>query len=86
MEAVLGMVGLVGAAAVTGFFGFKTAKLQKAVGKPNGKGNVVEMNEKLLEEVGRLHGRLDEHAHQDRESFDAVRAALAGIQAALMDL
>lgn len=38
-----------------------TAKVAKRLGKPNGKGNVVEMNEKQLIMLGKLEERLDSH-------------------------
>lgn len=45
----------------TGWISLQIAKLNRAVGKPNGEGNVVEMQEKLLVRFGALEERLDEH-------------------------
>lgn len=67
-------------AVVTGGFGllaiYVKAKVDRAVGRPNGQGNVTQMSERILEEVGRLHGRLDEHTRQDAENFEALRQAV----------
>jgi len=37
------------------------AVVTKRLGKPNGKGNVVEMNERQLILLGKLEGKLDAH-------------------------
>lgn len=72
MEAVLGLIGVVTVALIAGHFQVKTTRLSRAVGRPNGQGNVVQMNERILMELGRLHEKqdtlqdsLDDHMAQD---------------------
>jgi hypothetical protein len=74
-------------AVITGCFGlvgfYVKAKVEKSVGKPNGHGNVVQMSERILEEIGRLHGRLDEHTSQDDRNFRALEEQIEGVRQAV---
>lgn len=54
------IVAQIGAVAVAGVTAVVAIRNGKRIGKPNGKGNVVEMGESLLREVSLLRGAFEE--------------------------
>lgn len=68
--ALIGALAAVLVAGIGGVFTFINARSTKnAIGKPNGHGNVVEMTERILMELGRLHEKVDEHEIKDERNF-----------------
>lgn len=67
--ALIGATGVVGAAGVTAL---SQVRLARRIGKPNGKGNVVEMLEHLLEGQGRQDLLLEQHGKR----LDSIEAQL----------
>ena len=56
------LVAQLGALAVATVAAIATLNNSRKIGRPNGKGNVVEMSESILREIGALRGATDERA------------------------
>lgn len=54
----------IGALAVATVAAIATLNNSRKLGRPNGKGNVVEMSESILREIGSLRGAFDERAQR----------------------
>ncbi len=57
------IVAQIGAVAVAGVTAVVAIRNGKRIGKPNGKGNVVEMVEQLFSELSALRGAFEERGH-----------------------
>jgi hypothetical protein len=53
-----------GALSVATVAAIATINNSRKIGRPNGKGNVVEMSESILREIGSLRGAFDERAQR----------------------
>jgi hypothetical protein len=90
--ALIGASGAVVVAVTTGLFAWLTARqTRSAVGTPNGHGNVVEMAERILMELGRLHEKIDdqaedftEHVGADEQTFAQIAHRLERLEGYLM--
>lgn len=84
--AVITAIGAVVVATIGGAFTLASSRATKsAVGTPNGHGNVIQMSERILIEVGRIHEKIDEHTEQDERNFSELNSRIGDIESLMGD-